>query len=113
MRQALQDAQKPLMQMQQDMASCMSMRQNMHGGMGDDGRRSGFGSWHIGHAGPTASRNWGPLGMMCCMPGAGMHGAMGAAIMGIGALLALSVAAALIALTVFLWNRTRTARAHA
>lgn len=101
MRQALQEAQKRLKGTRQHMSSCMSMMERMEQMQG--GRQAEGTS---GMMQESQGVQQGMLGMFCCPPA----GVAGVAAMAIGSLLALSLTAALIALTVFLWNRSRTAR---
>ena len=115
MRAALDEAEKPLTEMREHMSACMNMTgmmQQMHGGGGRGGMVmiGGTSSGDRPAATPGDSAMQGMQGMACCMPGQGLHGTTGAVILGIGALLALSLSGALFALAVFLWNRSRIAR---
>jgi hypothetical protein len=100
MQQVLRDAQRQMAGMQQSMSQCASMMQRM-GGMSNGMRPTGT----AGEQGATEQSS----GMMSGMMGSSMRG-MGWLFMTICVLLALSLTAALIALTVFLWNRSRVYR---
>lgn len=100
MRAALQEAQKRLPGLQQQMSSCMSMM----GGMNE--MRPGPES--EGTSGMMQPETQGMMGGMVCCPPAGVAGVLAVTI---GGLLALSLAAALVALTVFLLKRSQTPRA--
>jgi hypothetical protein len=100
MRQALQEAQDRMTGIQHNMSQCMSMMQNMGGGMPMG--TAGTSGAQVQQPGATER----PSEMM----GGDMRGGMGWAFMAICVLLALSLTAALIALAVFLWNRSQVYR---
>jgi hypothetical protein len=105
-RQALQNAQNRMRDIRENMSTCtemMNQMQNMPGMMGG-GMNSGMGGMM---SGCPACR------MMPEMMGGGTSGMMRGAMVVfsvIAVLLGLSLVAALLALTMFLWNRSRLAR---
>jgi hypothetical protein len=108
-RQALQDAQKRMRDMRQNMSSCTEMMNQMQNmpGMMDGGTSSGMGGMMSGCPGCR---------MMAEMMSGGTSGMMRGGIVVLSVIavfLGLSLVAALLALTMFLWNRSRVARTTA
>lgn len=110
MRQAMQDAQTRMRDMRQNMSACadmMGQMQNMPGTMGGGGMMGGGGAM------PGMGGMMPCMGMMQGMMGGGMSGMMRGgmvAVSVVAVLLGLSLVAALVALTAFLWNRSRVTR---